>query len=215
DNVLEVAAGTCATGRAIAPYVNSVTCVDITSAMLEAGKRECEKSGISNIDFVEGPAEDLAFEDGAFDAVITRLSFHHYAHTAKPFSEIDRVLKPGDRLVIIDMEAAEDSLRPIEDEIETLRDPSHVKNRSRAEFEMLYGYGYDLIKAESTPIPVNLTAWMNLTKTCEATQNKIRGLMLAKMRNNGNKTGFNPYQKDGEILFDQRWLFLMGVKNKG
>ena len=30
DAVLEVAAGTCACGRAIAPFVKSVTCLDIT-----------------------------------------------------------------------------------------------------------------------------------------------------------------------------------------
>lgn len=44
-----------------------------------------------------------------------------------------RVLKPGGKLVMIDMEAADEPLRKTEDEIETLRDPSHVKNMSKNE----------------------------------------------------------------------------------
>ena len=42
-----------------------------------------------------------------------------------------RVLKPGGKLVMIDMEAADELLRKTEDEIETQRDPSHVKNLAR------------------------------------------------------------------------------------
>lgn len=42
-----------------------------------------------------------------------------------------RVLKTGGKLVVIDMEAAEEALRNTENEIETLRDPSHVRKLSR------------------------------------------------------------------------------------
>ena len=38
ERVLEIAAGTCALGRIIAPHVSSVTELDITPAMLEAGR---------------------------------------------------------------------------------------------------------------------------------------------------------------------------------
>ena len=38
DTVLEVAADTCICGRALAPYVQSVTCLDMTQAMLDIGK---------------------------------------------------------------------------------------------------------------------------------------------------------------------------------
>ena len=45
-----------------------------------------------------------------------------------------RVLKTGGKLVVIDMEAAEEALRNTENEIETLRDPSHVRKLSKEEF---------------------------------------------------------------------------------
>lgn len=214
DKVLEVAAGTCVTGRAIEPFVSEVTCVDATEAMLKVGKEQSKKDGLKNIFFVEALAENLPFEDNTFDVVITRLSFHNFAEVCKPFSEMDRVLKLGGKLVIIDMEAAEYSLRKIEDKIETMRDFSHVKNRSKSEFEELYKqYKYEIIYEESTPIPVNLTAWMDLTKTPESVQKDIRKLMLEDIC--GKKaTGFLPYMKNKEIYFNQRWLFILGIKRK-
>ena len=72
-------------------------------------------------------AERLPFLDDGFDIVISRLAFHHFANPKRCFSEMARVLKPGGKLVVIDMEAAEETLRAVEDEIETLRDPSHMR----------------------------------------------------------------------------------------
>lgn len=42
DVVLEVAAGTCACGRAIAPNVSDVICIDATPVMLASGKEAAE-----------------------------------------------------------------------------------------------------------------------------------------------------------------------------
>lgn len=53
-------------------------------------------------------------------------------------SNVCRVLKPNGKLVLIDLEAAEESLRNTEDEIERLRLPSHMRNLSRAEMLALY-----------------------------------------------------------------------------
>ncbi len=143
DKVLEVAAGTCVCGRSLAPFVESVTCLDATAAMLQVGKEMAEKENLKNIRFVEGFAEKLPYPDAAFDIVLTRLSFHHFLKMEQPFAEMSRVLKPGGKLVIIDMEAAGERLREIEDRIETMRDCSHVKNRSRSEFlELFQEYGY-------------------------------------------------------------------------
>lgn len=125
DNVLEVAAGTCACGRVIAPLVNSITCVDATPAMLQVGEELSVQEQLQNIRFINGFAEELPFSDNSFNIVITRLSFHHFTETERPFAEMHRVLKPGGRHIIIDMEAADDNLRATEDSIEKLRDPSH------------------------------------------------------------------------------------------
>lgn len=59
--MIEVAAGTCAFGRSVAPHVSKVTELDATKAMLEVGKKEAQKQNIENQVFVEGVAENLPF----------------------------------------------------------------------------------------------------------------------------------------------------------
>lgn len=99
--------------------------------MLQIGQQEADKEHLSNMVFVKGYAEELPFLDNSFDIVFSRLAFHHFTDVSAVFSEMVRVLKPGGRFVMIDMEAADELLRKTEDEIETQRDPSHVKNLSK------------------------------------------------------------------------------------
>lgn len=125
---------------------------------------------------------------------------------------MSRVLKHGGKLVIIDMEATTEKLRETEDKIETMRDPSHVKNRSSQEFMYLFEkYGYALSKQESTVIPVSLKAWLALTNTPEDTGIEITALMEEDIHG-GKPTGFKPYINNGEIYFNQKWLLLIGAK---
>lgn len=108
DHVLEVAVGTCICGRVFAPFVHEVTCLDVTPAMLAVGKTQAEKQAYNNMMFVTDDAEKLPFLDYSFDVVISRLTFHHFPNTELPFSEMTRVLKKDGKLVLIDMEAAEE-----------------------------------------------------------------------------------------------------------
>ena len=96
EHALEVAAGTCICGRALAPYVKDITCLDMTEEMLAQGIRLAGESHIKNIYFQSGNAEKLPYEPETFDLVITRLSFHHFDNPEKPFEEMKRVLKKGE-----------------------------------------------------------------------------------------------------------------------
>jgi len=49
-----------------------------------------------------------------------------------------RVLKSGGKLILIDMEAAAEDLRIVQDEIEALRAPSHIRNLSNIEMLQLF-----------------------------------------------------------------------------
>lgn len=211
EHALEVAAGTCICGRALAAYVKDIECLDLTSEMLAEGKRLAAESGIQNISFSEGNAETLPYVDESFDLVITRLSLHHFTDYRKVFDEMHRVLKSGGKLVIWDMVAAEKSLREKNDSIERLRDPSHVHILSQEEFEELFETDYNLITEELTLVPVNLQSWMELTETAETIQKNIV-IMMQKELAGGERTGFHPYEKDGSIYFDHRWLLLIGIK---
>lgn len=98
DFVLDAAAGTCACGRYLAQFVKNVICLDITTAMLEIGKKEAFKTGIDNISFVNGNVDNMPFLDNSFDVVISRLAFHHFTDINMPFKEMARVLKPNGNL---------------------------------------------------------------------------------------------------------------------
>lgn len=197
DAVLEVAAGICACGRALAPLAGSVVCLDMTPAMLSVGKAEAEKANLSNMTFVRGDAMELPFLDNSFDIVLSRLAFHLFPIQ----SNVCRVLKPNGKLVLIDLEAAEESLRNTEDEIERLRVPSHMRNLSRA--EMLAFYQTHDLPVECCEVvkPAVLQKWLGHTQTPQEVQMDIVRQMKREITG-GEKTDFALYYRDGKIQFD-------------
>ena len=210
DTVLEVAAGTCACGRAIAPHVAKVTCLDITPAMLSIGKETAKTERIENIDFVIGDAAELPFPDNSFDIVLSRLAFHHFPDINQPFAEMVRILKPSGKLVLIDMETEEEPLRKIADSIEKMRDSSHVRNLSQKEMFSLYRkHGMTVSCRETVRMPMILQNWLDHTKTPETIQSEIKTLMKKEI-SGGKKTGFSPYCHGGEVYFDHRWVLMIG-----
>lgn len=212
DQILEVAAGTCVCGRALAPYCGHITCLDLTPAMLEQGRKEAEKQGLANMTFVKGVAEELPFLDACFDMVISRLAFHHFVNPQVIFAEQARVLKPGGKLVLWDMVPANTALREEIDRIETLRDPSHVRELTKDEMREMYASaGLTMTLQEELEIPVSLEGWMDLTHTPEDIRNEIRRMMAEDLDGKA-RTGFAPYRQDGAMYFHHHWVLNIGVR---
>ena len=210
DDVLEVAAGTCAFGRVVAPHVHQLTELDVTEAMLSIGRATASEQGITNVSFVQGEAEHLPFADASFDCVMSRLAFHHFADPKVVIAEMRRVLKPGGRLVIIDMRARDEALRETADRLEKLRDPSHVRCLSEAEFRCLVS-GMKVTFCETIPLPVSLSAWMDLTDVPAPTRAEIMQAIEAELGGNA-PTGFEAYWEDGRLMFCHRWMLLVARK---
>jgi len=76
--------------------------IDAAGKMIAAARKKRENETCR---FEVAASEALPFEDGSFDAIVSSLFFHHLPLDlkAKSFSEADRVLKPGGRMVIVDM----------------------------------------------------------------------------------------------------------------
>jgi len=89
---------------------------------------------------------------------------------------------------------------------------SKTRILSREEFEKMFEKDFMLQCEETTLVPVNLKSWMELTDTSKDVQKEITDLMKAELAG-GRKTGFSPYCKASQIMFDHRWLLLIGVKN--
>ena len=86
---------------ALAPFVQRIVAVDGSAAMLQAARKRLH--GIDNVDLRRGELEALPIDDGRLDAATLMLVLHHIAEPSKALSEVARVLKPGGRLIVVDM----------------------------------------------------------------------------------------------------------------
>jgi ubiquinone/menaquinone biosynthesis C-methylase UbiE/DNA-binding transcriptional ArsR family regulator len=94
----------CGTGQvsaAIAPFVSRVIAVDASAAMLQAAKKRLH--GIDNIELRRGELEALPIDDARIDAATLMLVLHHVPEPARALAEVARVLKPGGRVLLVDM----------------------------------------------------------------------------------------------------------------
>lgn len=107
QSVLDVACGTGALTLAAAAIVGSggrVTGLDANPEMLAVARRKT-----ADIDWREGVAERLPFDDANFDAVISQFGFMFFDDRPRALSEMLRVLKPGGRLAVTVCSALERS----------------------------------------------------------------------------------------------------------
>ena len=77
--------------------------LDMTRAMLEKAGRIRAEQGFTNVRFEEGHAESLPFDNDSFDAVISNGVINLTPEKKEAFSEIQRVLRPGGRLMFSDI----------------------------------------------------------------------------------------------------------------
>jgi SAM-dependent methyltransferase len=94
----------CGTGQiaeALAPFVARVVAVDDSPAMLAAARRRL--AGQESVEVRGGPLEALPVGDGELDAAVLFLVLHYLEEPARALAEVARALKPGGRVLVVDM----------------------------------------------------------------------------------------------------------------
>lgn len=94
----------CGTGNAaelLAGHVKRVVCVDQSPEMLAAARRRL--AGVGNVEFVQGELSRLTMADASVDAAVMMLVLHHVEEPGAAIAEAARVLRPGGRLLVVDM----------------------------------------------------------------------------------------------------------------
>jgi arsenite methyltransferase len=81
--------------------------VDLTPEMLEWASKAAAQSSLTNLDFREGSAEALPFEDASFDLVISNGVLNLVPDKESAFREIARVLRPEGEFVAADVVVVE------------------------------------------------------------------------------------------------------------
>ena len=103
--VADIGSGTGFMAAGLAPLVAKVYAVDGSEAMLEVAREKLASFGNVELQLADGAT--LPFDDAALDAVFANMYLHHCPDPQAAITEMVRVLKPGGRLVITDMDQHE------------------------------------------------------------------------------------------------------------
>lgn len=214
ERVLDIATGPGYIAEACAGAARDVVGVDLTDAMLAIAKQRTQERGISNVTFRAADAQNLPFENSAFDVVTCRLALHHLQKPLDVLREMVRVCRLGGRVVAEDIYASENPERAAyQDRWEILRDPSHVRTLSLSELLQLFrdaGLETDSV-ATSDDLTPEVERWLATTKTPPERAAKIRHLLEEDRLH--DLSGTRPYQDaTGHLFFHARTAILAGRK---
>lgn len=79
-----------------------ITGLDISRTFVEIARRNATEAGVE-VDFRQGNAASMPFEDQSFEFLLCRAAFKNFSQPLRALQEMYRVLKPGGRALIIDL----------------------------------------------------------------------------------------------------------------
>jgi ubiquinone/menaquinone biosynthesis C-methylase UbiE len=211
-SVLDVACGPGILSVAIAKTAREVVAFDLTPQMLAKAKQRCAEAGLTNVTFREGNAGELPFAGGTFDAVVTRLSVHHFDRPERVMSEIFRVLQAGGSFVVADVISSEiPAEAELQNAIEILRDPSHVRMLPGSELlSLVAGAGFAIESQSTWDKSREFEEWMGIVNDASRVP-PLRAVVRA-LASAGASAGMG-LSRDGEkIRFFHRWNLIAARK---
>jgi len=128
---VDVATGAGHALRAACSFSGFGIALDLTAEMLQVARGHFQGAGLFNIKYIQSDAQMLPLAQSSISLLTCRIAPHHFPSIPGFLDEVSRVLEPDGRCVIIDSVAPEEagSDRFI-NEIEQLRDPSHVRSHT-------------------------------------------------------------------------------------
>ncbi|HEX7685986.1 MAG TPA: class I SAM-dependent methyltransferase [Trinickia sp.] len=177
-DVLDLGCGAGHASFALAAHARSVLAYDIAEPMLATVAAAARERGLANIRTEQGAAERLPFADASFDWVVSRFSAHHWHDVQPALNEVRRVLKPGGRVLFIDVAGADHPLLDTHlQAVELLRDGSHVRNYRADEWVAFFAEaGFEANVRERWRLPIEFGSWIARMRTPEERAAAIRSL---------------------------------------
>jgi ubiquinone/menaquinone biosynthesis C-methylase UbiE len=166
-SILDVGTGAGHLSFALAPLAARVVALDPSPGMLATVREAATARRLGQIETCEGSADALPFADASFDLVCTRYSAHHWLHVPQALAQLRRVVRPDGFVLIIDLLGDDE---PLVDtylqSIELLRDTSHVRDRSVAEWQaLLCGAGFDPLEHRVWNTRLEFDPWVTRMRT--------------------------------------------------
>jgi ubiquinone/menaquinone biosynthesis C-methylase UbiE len=200
-DVLDLGCGAGHASFAVARQARSVVAYDIAAPMLATVAAAARDRGLANIRTEQGAAEHLPFADGSFDWVVSRLSAHHWHDVPLALVEVRRVLKPGGRVLFIDVVGADHPLLDTHlQAVEVLRDGSHVRNYRTDEWLAFFAQaGFDANVRERWRLSIEFAPWIARMRTPAERAQAIRSLWS---RAPDEVREYYGVQADGSFMLD-------------
>jgi len=208
DRVLDVAGGTGQLGRHLGRRAHLCVVVDITPAMLEQGAKAVRAEHRNDVVFVQADAMALPFPDAQFEVVVSRFALHHLTDIAAVLREMHRVCTPSGSVTVIDMVTEPGSTGERMDELERLRDPSHVACPRRACLhELIAAAGLRLVDQATRDQRLPAEAWLDRAQPDPEARDIIVEALRAEAAG-GPPTGLGAAEDDGALTITYRDLLL-------
>lgn len=107
-DVLEVCGGTGYAARLLAAHLHHahIDSLDLSPEMIAIGRGRLVRDGVRNVTMHVGDAAALPFEGQSFDVVMSVFGLHELSNAVRlaTLGEVSRVLRPGGRLVAVDLD---------------------------------------------------------------------------------------------------------------
>ena len=179
--VLDLGCGGGHVAYAAAAAGGEVVAYDLLPRMLAEVRREAGVRGLSRLTTQEGGAEHMPFADGVFDHVFSRFSAHHWTDLAAGLRETARVLRPDGVAAFVDVVSPGVAvLDTYLQAAEVLRDPSHVRDRSLAEWHgLLAAAGFVANGVTTWRLRMEFESWVARIGTPPERVEAVRSLQAA------------------------------------
>jgi len=101
--IADLGAGDGTISQLMAERAKRVIAIDNSEKMVEVGGELAKKHGISNLEYRLGDLEDVPIRTGTVDLAFLSQALHHARHPERALGEAWRILKPGGRIAILDL----------------------------------------------------------------------------------------------------------------
>ncbi len=102
-NVADLGAGEGTLAQLLAQRAEQVIAVDLSPKMVEFGQELARQNGLSNLEYRIGDIEDPPIADQVMDLAVLSQALHHAEHPQRAIDAAFRILKPGGRLIVLDL----------------------------------------------------------------------------------------------------------------
>jgi broad specificity phosphatase PhoE/ubiquinone/menaquinone biosynthesis C-methylase UbiE len=215
EDALDVATGTGAVALALAPYVYTVTGIDLSPAMLEIAETARAGRGLSNVRFTLGQIGVAPLPDNSFDIITAHDLLHYVADLPALFALFVRLLRPGGRVVMDELVGSDDPVkRATLEAIMVRRDPGIVEVLSAAEIESaLKANGFRVARSERYTVNRDLDDWLTRGAADEGTRSAVRSMIEAGL--DADSAGLNARRgREGAIGFTESRLRVLAERQE-